>query len=294
MKPTDLNERDLRSLRVFCAAARASGFAAAERALSMSKASISRHINDVEARLGLKLCERGPGGFQLTEGGKVALRVSLQALEALDRIKPEVDAVRGVLSGPLVLGMSEHVMTHAGCRIAEALQELQKIAPLVRPTLSVMTFNDLGTALVERRVQVAIRGNYQRMTAFRHYELFVETHRVFYCPATAGKIRGNRNTRALPLIYRPHPFVEDALATHGFQQGPEVSGLEAVAMMVATGQYVGMLPEHYAEQLAPRYEFVALPGSPVYSLPFCAIVEEARPLTRSAEAFLKLLLQAHG
>ncbi|MFL9897011.1 LysR family transcriptional regulator [Paraburkholderia fungorum] len=293
MEATELNERDLRSLRVFCAAARASGFAAAERALSMSKASISRHINDVEARLGLKLCERGPGGFQLTEGGKVALRVSLQALEALDRIKPEVDAVRGVLSGPLVLGMSEHVMTHSGCRIPKALCELQRIAPLVRPTLSVMTFSDLGAALVERRVQIAIRGNYQRMNAFRHYRLFVETHRVFYCPATAGEIRSN-HTRPLPLIYRPHPFVEDALATHGFLQGPEVSGLEAVAMMVATGQYVGLLPEHYAAQLAPRYEFVALAGSPVYSLPFCAIVEEARPLTRSVETFLKLLVEAHG
>ena len=83
MKKMALDERDLRSLRVFCAAAQASGFAAAERTLFMSKASISRHINEVEARLGIKLCERGPGGFQLTEGGEVALRVSLQALEAL-------------------------------------------------------------------------------------------------------------------------------------------------------------------------------------------------------------------
>ncbi|HEV7832104.1 MAG TPA: LysR family transcriptional regulator [Caballeronia sp.] len=293
MKKMDLNERDLRSLRVFCAAAQASGFAAAERALSMSKASISRHINEVEARLGVKLCERGPGGFQLTEGGEVALRVALQALEALERIKPEVDAVRGVLSGPLLLGMSEHVMTHEGCRISEALGELHRIAPLVRPTLSVMTFSDLGAALSERRVQIAIRGAYKRIRAFRHYPLFTETHRVFYRPAAAGEIHARDNTRALPLIYRPHPFVEDALATQGFVQGLEVSGLEAVAMMVATGRYVGLLPEHYAAQLAPRYEFAVLPESPFYAMPFCAIVEEVRPLTRAAEAFLNLLLEAH-
>ncbi|MEA3088749.1 MAG: LysR family transcriptional regulator, transcriptional activator for bauABCD operon, partial [Caballeronia sp.] len=268
MKKMDLNERDLRSLRVFCAAAQASGFAAAERALSMSKASISRHINEVEARLGVKLCERGPGGFQLTEGGEVALRVALQALEALERIKPEVDAVRGVLSGPLLLGMSEHVMTHEGCRISEALGELHRIAPLVRPTLSVMTFSDLGAALAERRVQIAIRGAYKRIRAFRHYPLFTETHRVFYRPAAAGEIHAHDNTRALPLIYRPHPFVEDALATQGFVQGLEVSGLEAVAMMVATGRYVGLLPEHYAAQLAPRYEFAVLPESPFYAMPF--------------------------
>jgi len=297
MKKLDLTERDLRSLRVFCAAAQAGGFAAAERALGMSKASISRHINDVEARLGLKLCERGPSGFHLTEGGDVALRVSLQALEALERIKPEVDAVRGVLSGPLVLGISEHLMTHEKCRIAEALAELKRIAPLVTPSLSIMTFRDLGTALAERRVQIAIRGVYKRDRNLRQYRLFEETHRVFYCPAAAARkdshgAKGGIESR-LPLVYRAHPFVEDALAVHGFEQGPEVSGLEAVATMIATGHYVGLLPEHFAAQLAPRYRFEAVAGSPAYTIPFCAIVEEARPLTRSGETFLQLLLKVH-
>jgi LysR family transcriptional regulator, transcriptional activator for bauABCD operon len=296
MKKMPLDERDLRSLRVFCAAAQASGFAAAERTLLMSKASISRHINEVEARLGLKLCERGPGGFQLTEGGQVALRVSLQALEALERIKPEVDAVRGLLSGPLVLGMSEHVMTHKDCKVADALGELNRIAPLVTPTLKVMTFGDLGTALAERRVQIAIRGVYKRARAFRHYPLFTETHRVYYRPmesAQNGETAAESEVCDWPLVYRPHPFVEDALATHGFRQGPEASGLEAVATLVATGRYVGLLPEHYAAQLSPRYEFAVLPQSPSYDIPFCAIVEESRPLTRSAETFLSLLLEAH-
>jgi len=293
MKKMDLTERDLRSLRVFCAAAQASGFAAAERALAMSKASISRHINDVEARLGVKLCERGPGGFQLTESGAVALRVAMQALESLERIKPEVDAVRGVLSGPLLLGTSEHVMTHEDCHIPEALAELQRVAPLVRPTLSVMTFNDLSSALAERRVQISFRGAYRQMRTFRHYPLFTETHRVFYCPAAVGEMHANGDTRALPLAYRPHPFVEDALVNHGFTQGMEASGLEAIAMMVASGRSVGLLPEHYAARLSPRYEFDVLPDSPSYPMPFCAIVEEARPLTRSAEMFLQLLLDAH-
>jgi DNA-binding transcriptional LysR family regulator len=156
-----------------------------------------------------------------------------------------------------------------------------------------MTFSDLGAALTERRVQIAIRGAYKKIRTFRHYPLFTETHRVFYRPATAGEIRAHDDTRALPLAYRPHPFVEDALATQGFKQGLDVSGLEAVAMMVATGRYVGLLPEHYAARLSPRYEFSVLPESPVYSMPFCAIVEEARPLTRSAEAFLDLLLEVH-
>jgi LysR family transcriptional regulator, transcriptional activator for bauABCD operon len=56
----DFTERDLRSLRIFCAVAQANGFAAAEKQLNMSKASISRHIREVEETLGARLCERGP------------------------------------------------------------------------------------------------------------------------------------------------------------------------------------------------------------------------------------------
>src|SRR5260370_27076635 len=99
-------------------------------------------------------------------------------------------------------------------------------------------------------------------------------------------MRWDGGTRGLPVVYRPHPFVEDALATQGFVQGLEVSGLEAVAMMVATGRYVGLLPEPYAAQLAPRYEFAVLPESPFYAMPFCAIVEHLLHFLRPSESFL--------
>jgi hypothetical protein len=66
----DFDERDLRSLRVFCNVAEAGGLAAAERVLLMSKASISRHVREVEERLGVRLCERGPAGFRLTPEGE--------------------------------------------------------------------------------------------------------------------------------------------------------------------------------------------------------------------------------
>ncbi|KAG1274734.1 hypothetical protein G6F64_015054 [Rhizopus arrhizus] len=48
----EFTERDLRSLRIFCAVAQANGFAAAEKQLNMSKASISRHVREVEETLG--------------------------------------------------------------------------------------------------------------------------------------------------------------------------------------------------------------------------------------------------
>ncbi len=53
-----LTEKDLKSLRVFISVAEAGGFSIAEKKLSMSKASISRHIREIEDKLGVQLCER--------------------------------------------------------------------------------------------------------------------------------------------------------------------------------------------------------------------------------------------
>lgn len=288
MTRLDFTERDLRSLRIFCTVAEAGGFAAAEQRLNMSKASISRHVREVEEHLGVRLCERGPAGFKLSTAGVVAVDLASRALKSLERIRPEIDAVRGVLSGTLSIGMVEHVITHADCRIPEALAELRRRAPDVKPELTVMTFAHLSQALRERRVEVAIRGTYKKERLFDYRKLFVEKHRVYAAKDTPGP-----PGRMPPLVYRPHPFVEQALAEHGFERGPDAGGLEAIGVLIATGNYAGLLPEHYAELVARRHALAELAKGPVFSNTISAITEASRPMTNRVELFLDILDELH-
>ncbi|WP_206996459.1 LysR family transcriptional regulator [Trinickia mobilis] len=285
MTKLDFSERDLRSLRIFCAVARAGGFAAAEHQLNMSKASISRHIREVEERLGVRLCDRGPAGFELTTAGHVALEVASKALKSLECIKPEIDAVRGVLSGTLVIGMVEQIVTHEGCRIPEALTELKRRAPNIRPEINVMTFSQLNQALRERSVEVVIRGMYKKERAFNYLPLFVEVQRVY----SMAHLVGEKTSSPVTLVYRPHPFVEDTLTLDGFERGPDATGLEAIALLISTGHYAGLLPEHYADLVTHRYPLKVIPGTPVYRNEICAITEASRPMTRNVELFLEVL-----
>lgn len=285
MASTNFTERDLRSLRIFCSVAQARGFAAAERQLNMSKASISRHIREVEDKLGVRLCERGPGGFELTSAGRVALDVASNALKSLERIKPEVDAVRGVLSGTVAIGISEHILTAKDCRIPDALAELKRRAPNVQPDVAVMAFTQLSQALRERRVEIAIRGMYKKERAFNYLDLFVEVHRVY---ATARSV-SQKNAQPLPLIYRPHPFVENILSKRGFERGPEASGLEAIALLISTGNYAGLLPEHYADLVNRRHPLKVVAGTPAYNNTICAITEASRPMSRNVELLLEIM-----
>ncbi len=99
-----------------------------------------------------------------------------------------------------------------------------------------MAFADLTLALRERRVQIAVRGMYKHDSGFNYLCLFNERQRVYTACDNVNR------PRRLPLVYRQQPFVHDALSVHGFSRGPEATGLEAVAMFVATGHYVGLLP----------------------------------------------------
>lgn len=288
MNKPSLTERDLRSLRVFCAVAEAGGFAAAEDRLHLSKASISRHIRDVEQHLGVRLCERGPSGFKLTDAGLVAVDLATHALRSLDHIRAEIDAVRGVTSGTLTIGIAENLMADPQCAVVDALSELARRAPGIRPQVSITTFSNLNQALRERRLDVAIRGMYQRERFFDYQPLFTEIQRVYANPRGATK-----PPRDLPLAVRSHPFVERALNEHHFKRGAEASSLEAVLMLVGTGNYCGLLPEAYAAMASQRFPLRVVPGSPSYRNVVCAITEASRPMTARTQLFLEILKQLH-
>jgi DNA-binding transcriptional LysR family regulator len=269
--------------------AQAGGFAAAEKQLHMSKASISRHVREVEERLGVRLCERGPAGFKLTPEGTVALNLATSALRSLERIRPEIDAVHGVLSGPLAIGIVEHALTHPDCEIPQAIATLRQRAPNVQPQITIMTFPELNQALREHSLDVAIRGRYPGEGEFNFLPLFSETHKVY----AAVRKQGQATARDLPLVYRSHPYVDQALASEGYPRGPDAGGLEAIALLVATGHYLGILPTHYAQLIGKRYALRARPNSPSYQHQICAVTEVSRPSTHRAELFLNILRELH-
>jgi len=283
----DFDERDLRSLRVFCHVADAGGLSAAQNRLFMSKASISRHVCVVEARLGVRLCERGPGGFRLTAEGQVAYQLADTALRALGRIRPEVDAVHGILSGPLTIGIGEHTLTHpdVAFKLPKALRELQRRAPKVQPEILVLSFAELDAALHTQRIDIAIRGKYREDRDFNYVALYKETHRLY----VVQPLSRARDVVKLPLVYRAHPYVEKALATGRYQRGPEVAGLDAVGVLVATGHYQGLLPTYYGDLLKTRFGLRPVDPKIGYSHTGCAVTLASRQPSNRVELFLEIL-----
>lgn len=279
MSNKSLTERNLKSLRIFCAAAEAGGFAAAEKTLSLSKASISRHIREIEEALGVKLCERGPSGFKLTVSGIVALKNAQAALDAMSRIKMAVDDARGILSGNIRIGIVEHII--AQFDLPRVLKAFTEQAPNVATNVRVMTFPQLNQALRDRNLDVAIRGMYEEDSYFDFHPLFFEYQRLY--------VREGLAPTGLPLIYRPHPFIYELLSTHRYEKGPTASGLEAIACLIASGRYVGILPETYAREVNASYPLTEVENTTAYTNTVCAIVEKYRPPSAPIDLFVSIL-----
>ena len=58
-------------MRVFAAVVDAGSFVGACDAVAMSKAAVSRHVQDLEARLGVRLLQRTTRRLSLTDEGEV-------------------------------------------------------------------------------------------------------------------------------------------------------------------------------------------------------------------------------
>ena len=80
--------QDLNDILCFAAVAEHSGFSAAARALSRPKSSVSRQVDRLEARLGVRLLERSTRRVRLTEVGTeyyARCKAALSDLESADR-----------------------------------------------------------------------------------------------------------------------------------------------------------------------------------------------------------------
>jgi DNA-binding transcriptional LysR family regulator len=91
----------LLSMQVFEKVATTGGFAAAARVLNMSPATVTRFVNDLEARLGTRLIQRTTHKLVLTESGHLYLQKLKQILLDIDDADTMTQNLSGELAGTL-------------------------------------------------------------------------------------------------------------------------------------------------------------------------------------------------
>jgi len=297
----NVTDNDLRLLRVFRAVVACGGFAAAELELNINRSTISRHIKDLETRLGVTLCRRGRGGFALTPEGQQVHESAMKIMAAMEEFQHDVDELHQQLTGTLSIAIFDKTASNTACRIHEAFARLDEVAPDVQLEIHVEPINAIERGVMEGRFQLGIIPNHRPSSSLDYHKLFDEQmylycargHPLFRVPSASVSGTQIRQSRYVGIGY--HSPNMEASRRLGLERHATAHDQEAVAHLVLSGRYLGYLPEHYAETFVGKG--VMRPLSPEtfqYVCEFSAIVRHSPPPSRVVQTLLDALVEAHG
>lgn len=175
-----IQQADIRLLRVFQTIVLSGGIAATERALNVGRSTISRQLIDLELRLGMKLCDRGPGGFALTEEGVSVFESANRLLASVDTFAAEVNEVNDRLVGALTIGLFDMTFTNPRAQVANAFRQLDTIAPDVKLQMRVLGTDAAEQAALNGEVHVGIVPIQRRSPSLAYHPLYSE-EMFLYC-----------------------------------------------------------------------------------------------------------------
>jgi DNA-binding transcriptional LysR family regulator len=247
-----LSKTDLHLLAVFMTVVETGGFAAAQVALNVGQSTVSRHIGDLEKRLGMRLCQRGRVGFRLTDKGRIVYESCQKLFNALEAFRTEVGAMRGQLVGDLSIAVVDNWITDSAEPLAGALAAFKDRAQHVHINIHSLAPDEIERAVLDGRVGLGI-GVFHQHRPGLDYEILYQDPLELYCgrshplfdPVAAGRVSSDLG--AADYVRRGYLSEEQvAPLTAKLPSSATAHQMEAVAFMVLSGRYIGYLPVSYA------------------------------------------------
>ena len=296
-----LSDMDLRLLRIFKSVVECGGMSAAELELNISASTLSRHMKDLEGRLGLVLCRRGRAGFALTAEGVQVYEATLQLLGGVSLFRSRIHEIHDRMGGSLDIAVFDKTVTNPQARIAHALKAFHHQAQGVEIKLHVSHMHDIERGLMEGRFQVGIIPAHRSSGSLVYRDLFAE-HMLMYC-APGHALYGMDHSKLRWSDLQQHAFA--GLGYHspnmeltnsmGLRRTATGFDQEAIATLIQTGCYIGFLPDHYGQLLQSSGQLQAIaPERFYYDCQFVAMWRLSPQPSRAAQVFIDCLVQAHG
>ena len=297
-----LSDMDIRLLRVFKSVVECGGMAAAELELNIGTSTVSRHIKDLETRLSLTLCRRGRAGFALTTEGQQIYTETLRLLAGVDAFRTSVDEIHKRMGGQLNIAVFDKTASNPEAHLGNAIALFSELAPEVNLHLHVAPLNAIERGVLDGQFQVGVIPGHRSSEALAYDALFSETMSL-YCGAT-HPLFGAADAR-IPADWdalRAHAFAGLGYHSPNMELSQQVRltrkatayDQESIATLILSGQYLGFLPDHYAQAFARTGQMQTLrPALFRYDCQFFSIVRRSPQPSRAALAFQSCLRQAH-
>ena len=252
--PKPIAEYDLRLLRIFVSVVEHGGFSAAEKALGITRSTISVHMSNLETRMKLKLCMRGRGGFSLTEEGQLVYRAVLSLFDSLNDFSLMVGTLGKELSGEIVILCADQLDVNKQNKLARTIEIIHEKAPNLHITLDGDSIANIEKLLLKDKAHIGIFPDFQKVEGLSYTALTSEP--IYLCCGKKhpffNKVDTHITSEDLASSHSIHPGID--IEANGREQLKKLN-LNAKAYqfdmrktMILSGQYLGYMPQSYIQQ----------------------------------------------
>lgn len=291
--PRRLGNVDLHLLDVFRTVVEAGGFSPAQLVLNISQPTLSIRMRQLESQLGVRLCQRGRAGFQLTEEGLKVYQASQRLIGAVSAFGAELEAVQGRPVGELQIGSVDSVATNRDFRLSEAIARFKGRDAEVRLTLHVAPPQEIERAVLEGRYHLGIGAFPARVAGLAYRYLFSEQHRLYagrghpLFPRSRPPPRAEAVKR-MEHVVRGYATARPAAAERGVNATATAFNMEAMLLFILSGRFLGYLPTHVA-RIWEEQDLLRPVRGPhfAFASAFEVITRKGSPLSLACRAFLE-------
>ncbi len=288
---------DLRLLFVLRTIVESKGLARAQNALNMSQSTVSASLAELEERLGLRLCNRGRAGFELTEAGRIVYEASHDLFDAVNRFSASTNAISDSTKGVLRIGAVDAIATNARLPLAHSLRRFKKHARNVLVDFLNAGPEELEAQLLQGKRDIVL-GPYAERYATLSYVPLHKERQSLYCGRhhalfdKAPSIRSADQLAGHPFVSRRYLHSADLTRIGLSDPQAVVDTMEAQLILIQSGEYFGYLPEHYAQSWVEASELRALCQEDFsYDSHFYAVFTKQRIPNQLIKRFIGLLLE---
>jgi len=283
-------------LRAFHAVASEGGFTRAAKSLGVTQPTLSLQVKELEASYGVKLFQRVGRGVEITELGSALYAITRRQRAAESEAEQLLSSARGLIRGRLNLAAD------APSHVIPLLAAFARRYPAVKPSLTLGNTQDVLTALLEHRAEVAVLADLAPSERLHALPLARERLMLFVSrshPWAGRKSMRLKELAAERLILREpgslsRARLEEALLGAGVALGDtlEIGSREAVREAVAAGLGLGAA---FRSELGedPRLSALAIRDARIESTEYLACLK-TRLSSAVVRAFFEVAAKEAG
>ncbi|MBM4349974.1 MAG: LysR family transcriptional regulator [Deltaproteobacteria bacterium] len=249
----------INSLLVFHEVVRHRSFTKAAEELFVSQPAVTKHIKGLEHKVGMRLIERGRGGFHLSEAGKILFKSAHKISNHIRGVESHLGRLKKEHHGLLRIGTTE---SYSRCLMPTLLSGFQNLYPSIKIALDVGNSEEIEKSLTAYRNDVALIGMTKIPSKLESIPFLREDLVLIVSPSHPMAKREKISLKAIrkfPFIIRAKGSTTRKIVLKAFQElgiRPllliETGSSEFIKQWVSEGKGVSIIVRRIAEEEAKR------------------------------------------